>query len=438
MTFNDFHFDPSLMEGLESMGYKQPTPIQQQAIPVIQAGKDLIACAQTGTGKTAAFVLPVLDKIIKARKHGINTLIIAPTRELVLQIDQQIEGMAYFCGVSSIGIYGGNDGITWERQANALREGVDIVIATPGRLIALLQSGDVKFDTIEHLILDEADRMLDMGFSDDIKTILKYVPEKRQTIMFSATMAPKIRKLAAAMLTEPESINIAISKPAAGIVQQAYVVYDNQKNNLLKEILKNEDYTSVIIFSSTKEKVKELYQTFSALNYSVKGFSSDLEQPEREEIMRNFKAKRLRILIGTDILSRGIDVEGISLVVNYDAPPDPEDYIHRIGRTARAERAGVAITFINEKDQQRFAQIEALMGMDVEKVPIPEQFGKGPVYDPEANKRKFDKPRGGKPGGGNKHGGKPRPKGNAENGAGGGDKSHSRNKRHFHKPKKAE
>lgn len=429
------------MEGLESMGYKAPTPIQQQAIPVIQAGKDLIACAQTGTGKTAAFVLPVLDKIIKAKKHGINTLIIAPTRELVLQIDQQIEGMAYFCGVSSIGIYGGNDGITWERQANALREGVDIVIATPGRLIALLQSGDVKFDTIEHLILDEADRMLDMGFSDDIRTILKYVPEKRQTVMFSATMAPKIRKLAAAMLTEPESINIAISKPAAGIVQQAYVVYDNQKNNLLKEILKNEDYTSVIIFSSTKEKVKELYQTFHGLNYSVKGFSSDLEQPEREEIMRNFKAKRLRILIGTDILSRGIDVEGISLVVNYDAPPDPEDYIHRIGRTARAERAGVAITFINEKDQQRFAQIEALMGMDVPKLPIPEQFGKGPEYDPEANKRRFDKPRGGKPGGGGKHGGKPRPKG-AENGAGGaqngGDRPRNNNKRRFNRPKKAE
>lgn len=419
MTFNDFNFDPSLMDGLQSMGYKQPTPIQQQAIPVIQAGKDLIACAQTGTGKTAAFVLPVLDKIIKAKKHGINTLIIAPTRELVLQIDQQIEGMAYFCGVSSIGIYGGNDGITWERQANALREGVDIVIATPGRLIALLQSGDVKFDTIEHLILDEADRMLDMGFSDDIKTILKYVPEKRQTIMFSATMAPKIRKLAAHMLTEPESINIAISKPASGIVQQAYVVYDNQKNNLLKEILKNEDFSSVIIFSSTKEKVKELYQTFKVLNYSVKGFSSDLEQAEREEIMRDFKAKRLRILIGTDILSRGIDVDGISLVVNYDAPPDPEDYIHRIGRTARAEREGVAITFINEKDQQRFAQIEALMGMDVNKLPIPEQYGKGPEYNPEANKKKFDKPRG--------FGGKP----------GGQGGQRSGNKKPFHRPKKA-
>jgi superfamily II DNA/RNA helicase len=375
------------------MGFKQPTPIQQEAIPVIQSGKDLIACAQTGTGKTAAFVLPILDKIIKTNKRHLNTLIIAPTRELVLQIDQQIEGIAYFCGVSSIAIYGGGDGVVWERQAKSLREGVDIVIATPGRLIALLQQGDVKFDTIEHLILDEADRMLDMGFAEDIKTILKYIPEKRQTVMFSATMAPKIRNLAKALLTEPEQINIAISKPAAGIVQQAYVVYENQKENLLKEILKNEDFNSVIVFSSTKEKVKDLYQTFSRLKYSVKGFSSDLEQTEREEIMRDFKAKRLRILIGTDILSRGIDVDGISLVVNFDAPPDPEDYIHRIGRTARAEKAGVAITFINEKDQPRFASIEALMGMDVMKMEIPEPFGKGPEYNPEANKKKFDKPR---------------------------------------------
>ena len=393
MTFNDFNFDITLLDGLQSMGFKQPTPIQQEAIPVIQLGKDLIACAQTGTGKTAAFVLPILDKIIKTNKRHLNTLIIAPTRELVLQIDQQIEGIAYFCGVSSIAIYGGGDGVVWERQAKSLREGVDIVIATPGRLIALLQQGDVKFDTIEHLILDEADRMLDMGFAEDIKTILKYIPEKRQTVMFSATMAPKIRNLAKALLTDPEQINIAISKPAAGIVQQAYVVYENQKENLLKEILKNEDFNSVIVFSSTKEKVKDLYQTFSRLKYSVKGFSSDLEQTEREEIMRDFKAKRLRILIGTDILSRGIDVDGISLVVNFDAPPDPEDYIHRIGRTARAEKAGVAITFINEKDQPRFASIEALMGMDVMKMEIPEPFGKGPEYNPEANKKKFDKPR---------------------------------------------
>lgn len=391
MTFNDFHFEETLIDGLSSMGYKQPTPIQQQAIPVIQVNKDLIACAQTGTGKTAAFVLPIINKIIKTNHVGINTLIIAPTRELVLQIDQQIEALAYFCNVSSIPIYGGNDGIAWANQAKAIENGVDIIVATPGRLIALLQSGDIKFETLKHLVLDEADRMLDMGFIDDLKFIFKYLPEKRQNIMFSATMAPKIRSLAHQILHEPEQINIAISKPAAGIVQQAYVVYENQKEKILKEILKNEDFSSVIIFSSTKEKVKELYQTLRAQNYSVKGFSSDLEQSEREEIMRNFKNRNLRILIGTDILSRGIDVDGISLVVNYDAPPDPEDYIHRIGRTARAAKEGVAITFINEKDQPRFAQIEALMGIDVPKMPIPAEFGAGPEYNPEAQSKKPQK-----------------------------------------------
>jgi len=441
-SFADLGLAPELLRAVAEEGYTTPTPIQCQAIPLVLAGQDIMGGAQTGTGKTAAFTLPILQRLLplassspSPARHPVRALILAPTRELALQVHESVKTYSKYVPLRSMCAFGGVD---IKPQIEELRKGIEILVATPGRLLDHVEQKSVSFAAVQALVLDEADRMLDMGFSDDIKTILKYVPEKRQTIMFSATMAPKIRKLAAAMLTEPESINIAISKPAAGIVQQAYVVYDNQKNNLLKEILKNEDYTSVIIFSSTKEKVKELYQTFSALNYSVKGFSSDLEQPEREEIMRNFKAKRLRILIGTDILSRGIDVEGISLVVNYDAPPDPEDYIHRIGRTARAERAGVAITFINEKDQQRFAQIEALMGMDVEKVPIPEQFGKGPVYDPEANKRKFDKPRGGKPGGGNKHGGKPRPKGNAENGAGGGDKSHSRNKRHFHKPKKAE
>lgn len=394
MTFNDFNFEESLLEGLQAMNYKQPTPIQQQAIPLIQQGKDLIACAQTGTGKTAAFVLPILNKIVKnnAVTSSVNTLIIAPTRELAMQIDQQIEGMSYFCGVSSIAIYGGNDGMAWERQAKALKEGADIIIATPGRLIALLQSGDLKFPTLQHFILDEADRMLDMGFAEDLATIVKHIPVQRQTILFSATMPPKIRTLAAQLLTNHEQINIAVSKPAAGIVQQAYVVYDNQKEKLLQEILKNEDYTSVIVFCGTKEKVHELYKTFNALKYSVKGFSSNLEQAEREEIMRDFKGKRLRILIGTDILSRGIDVDGISLVVNFDVPPDPEDYIHRIGRTARAEKAGVAITFVNQRDQVRFGQIEALMGIDVTKAEIPEAFGKGPVYNPEAPVKTFGKP----------------------------------------------
>lgn len=373
------------------MGYKKPTPIQEQAIPVILDNKDLIACAQTGTGKTAAYLLPIINHILEAPTRHLNTLIIAPTRELVLQIDQQIDGMGYFCSVGSIAIYGGNDGMTWEKQKHALREGVDIVCATPGRLIALLQNGDINFEHLQHLVLDEADRMLDMGFFDDIKSIINYLPKKRQTILFSATMPPKIRMLANQIANNPEQINIAISKPAAGIVQQAYVVFDSQKEGLVKSILKNPDYQSVIIFSSTKENVKVLERNLRAVDGSVKAFHSDLEQAEREEIMREFKAKRLRVLIGTDILSRGIDVDGISLVINYDAPPDPEDYIHRIGRTARAERAGVAITFVNQRDQMKFSKIEDLMGYEVTKMPIPVEFGAGPEYNPEANKKELFK-----------------------------------------------
>lgn len=412
MTFDDFNFDASLVEGLYSMGYKTPTPIQQQAIPVILNNKDLIACAQTGTGKTAAYLLPIIDHIVRAPTRHLNCLIIAPTRELVLQIDQQIDGMGYFCSVGSISIYGGNDGMTWEKQKHALREGVDIVVATPGRLIALLQNGDINFEHLQHLVLDEADRMLDMGFFDDINTIINYLPKERQTVMFSATMPPKIRLLANKITKDPEQINIAISKPAAGIVQQAYVVHDSQKEGVLREILKNEDYQSVIIFCSTKDSVKLLEKNLRKEEPSLKAFHSDLEQAEREEIMRDFKGKKLRILIGTDILSRGIDVDGISLVINYDAPPDPEDYIHRIGRTARASKAGVAITFINLRDQGKFSKIEDLMGIEVPKMPLPEHLGIGPKYDPEANKKegfkrgpaknKFDKRK--------SFGSKPRPK----------------------------
>lgn len=379
------------MEGLYSMGYKQPTPIQQQAIPVILNNKDLIACAQTGTGKTAAYLLPIIEHILSAETRHLNTLIIAPTRELVLQIDQQIDGMGYFCSVGSIAIYGGNDGIAWSNQKHALEEGVDIVCATPGRLMALLQSGDINFEHLQHLVLDEADRMLDMGFFDDIKTIINYLPKKRQTIMFSATMPPKIRQLANQIAQEPEQVNIAISKPAAGIQQKAYLVFDNQKMDLLKHILKDDDYQSVIVFSSTKDNVKILEKELRQIDGSVKAFHSDLEQVVREEIMRDFKARRLRVLIGTDILSRGIDVDGISLVVNYDAPGDPEDYIHRIGRTARASKAGVAITFINQYDQMKFFRIESLMGIEVEKMALPDFLGVGPEYKPEESKKEFKK-----------------------------------------------
>lgn len=389
MTFHDFQFDERLVEGLDSMGYDKPTPIQEQAIPLILQNKDLIACAQTGTGKTAAYVLPLLNKIVQSEKRHLNTLIIAPTRELAQQIDQQVEGFAYFLGVSSASVYGGGDGAAWDQQQRAMREGADIIIATPGRLIAMLTSaGSVNMEHLEHLVLDEADRMLDMGFYEDILRIITYLPKNRQTLLFSATMPPKIRALAQRILNEPEQVNIAISKPAEGILQQAYMAYDTQKVGLLKYILKEKEHQSVIIFASTKEKVKELNKELHRSGLSIKAFHSDLEQSEREEIMRAFKNKELQMLIGTDILSRGIDVEGISLVVNYDVPPDPEDYIHRIGRTARAETTGTAITFINPKDQRKFFEIESLIGKDIPKLPLPPQFGEAPLYQPEVKQKR--------------------------------------------------
>ena len=382
MTFNDFNLDAKLLDGLLSMGYSKPTPIQEQAIPLILEGKDLIACAQTGTGKTAAFVLPILHKILNTETRHLNTLILSPTRELAVQIDQQIEGFSYFIDVSSIPVYGGGSGAVWDQQRKAMQQGADIVIATPGRLLALLQSGEMKFTHLNHLILDEADRMLDMGFFDDIMKIVNYLPAERQTIMFSATMPPKIRVFADRILKDPVKLNIAISKPAEGILQQAYVVHDAQKMGIVKHVLLNDLFKSVIIFASTKDKVKALEREMQKAGFQAKGFQSDLEQNERESILREFKSRQLRIIIGTDILSRGIDVEGINLVINYDTPPDPEDYIHRIGRTARADTTGTAITFINEKDQRKFSNIENLIGVEIPKLPIPEELGEGPVYNP--------------------------------------------------------
>jgi ATP-dependent RNA helicase RhlE len=369
------------------MGIRNPTPIQDKAIPVIMKQKDLIACAQTGTGKTAAYLLPVLNRIIHTEKRHLNTLIIAPTRELAQQIDQQIEGFGYYLGISSISIYGGGDGATWDQQRKALEEGADIIIATPGRLIALLATGKIILDHLEHLILDEADRMLDMGFYDDIIKIINYLPKKRQTLLFSATMPPKIRTLATKILHHPEEINIAIAKPAAGILQQAYVVYDEQKGPLIKHVLKTHPWNSVLIFASTKENVKKLDAAFHRAGIAAKAFHSDLEQQEREQILRDFKNKQVNMIIGTDVLSRGIDVEGISIVINYDVPPDPEDYVHRVGRTARAETTGTAITFINVKDQRKFLNIENLIGETIEKLPLPVSIGEGPDYQPQIKKK---------------------------------------------------
>ena len=406
MTFHDFSFDPELVQSLDSMGIKQPTEIQAKAIPLIMQGHDLIGCAQTGTGKTAAYLLPVMQMSLKLDHRHLNTLILAPTRELAQQIDQQVQGLGYFLNVSSISVYGGGDGAAWDQQRKALEAGADIAIATPGRLMALLATGTVNFEHLEHLILDEADRMLDMGFYDDIVKIINYLPKERQTLLFSATMPPKIRALANRILRSPEEVSIAISKPAEGILQQAYVVYDPQKFTLLKHILKAGQYNSVIVFSNSKDNVKKLGPELKRAGFSAKAFHSDLEQTEREQILREFRSRQLTILVGTDILSRGIDVEGISLVVNFDTPHDAEDYVHRIGRTARAETTGTAITFINEKDQRKFFSIETLIGKIVPKLHLPVELGEGPAYEPELRRPKSTsgrpQSRGSRPGNNNK------------------------------------
>jgi ATP-dependent RNA helicase RhlE len=391
LDFKDFNFNPDLYEGLLAMGFRNATPIQQQAIPLILNKQDLIACAQTGTGKTGAYLLPIMNMISETPERHNNTLILAPTRELAQQIDLQVEALSYFTNISSLTVYGGGDGIAYEQQKRSMREGVDIIIATPGRLISHLSSGLLKLDQLKHLVLDEADRMLDMGFYDDIMKIVGYLPQVRQTVLFSATMPPKIRKLASTLLKDPQQINIAISKPAEGILQQIYMAHDEQKVPLLTRILKSGDFKSIIVFASTKEKVKNLGKVFRNLGLKAEAFHSDLTQKEREAALLKFKNRMLPILIGTDVLSRGIDVEGIDLVVNFDVPHDAEDYVHRIGRTARASTKGTAITLVNSKDKRKLESIEKLIEKKIDRIPMPEDLGTAPLET--ANAASTDRPK---------------------------------------------
>ncbi len=345
-------------------------------------GKDLIGNAQTGTGKTAAFLLPVLDRICQRKSTGIKCLILAPTRELVKQIDEQIDGLGYFSGVQSVTIYGGGiGGEIWEKQKTAMVEGVDIVVATPGRLMAHMKMGYVDFSGLEVLILDEADKMLDMGFLPDIEEIIRSLPEKRQNLLFSATMPPRIEELARRMLHDPHQIKIQVSKPAERITQRIFLVNDKGKIPLLTMILKKLDFTTLVIFTSTKAAVNDIVRSLKKAGLPAEGISSDLEQNQREELVREFKSARFTILVATDVMSRGIDIDGISHVVNYDMPPDPEDYVHRIGRTARGTSAtGVGISFVNEQDMGRLMAVEKLIEKQITQLPVPPQFGPFPVY----------------------------------------------------------
>jgi ATP-dependent RNA helicase RhlE len=394
MKFTTFNFGKELEEGLGMMGFEDATPIQQQAIPIIQKDNDLIACAQTGTGKTAAFVLPILDKLTKTKQNNkVNTIIIAPTRELVKQIDRQIEGFSYFTNSSSYPIYGGGTGVEFDNQKQALKKGADIIICTPGRLLAHLDFNYFDTSRVKHFILDEADRMLDMGFYDDIMKIASELPKDRQNLLFSATMPPKIRELANNILKNPESISLAISKPAEGLTQYAYMTHDSQKVKLVREILKakGKDLSHVLVFASSIKSVREIKKTLNKAGMRASEMHSGLDQEQREQTIRDFKNKRIKILVATDILSRGIDIKGIELVINYEVPHDAEDYVHRIGRTARAERTGEAITFINPKQVKNFMEIEKLIEKEVTKMDLPNGFEKAPEYKMLAKKKKKKK-----------------------------------------------
>jgi superfamily II DNA/RNA helicase len=381
MKFTELGLNEQILDAIDHMGFVNATPIQQQAIPLILAGKDLIACAQTGTGKTAAFILPILHKLAGKEDMSINTLIIVPTRELAVQIEQEIQGLSYFVSVGSIAIYGGGSGKDWDEQKTALSEGRDIIVATPGKLISHLTQEYIDLSKVQHLILDEADKMLDMGFSDDLLRIISFLPKERQNLMFSATMPPKIRDLAKHILKEPEEITLSISKPAAGVTQRVALTFDNQKIPLIKDILDNRpEYTSIIIFTSSKSRVNEIVHALKRNGFKAYGFSSNLDQEQREEILRGFRSRRIRILVATDVMSRGIDIKEINLVINFDTPYDAEDYVHRVGRTARANTKGEAITLVNEKDMRKMAQIERLIEAEVPRMELPVELGPGPEW----------------------------------------------------------
>jgi superfamily II DNA/RNA helicase len=381
MKFTELNLNENLLDAISYMGFEEATPIQEFAIPKILDNKDIIACAQTGTGKTAAFVLPILHKLIEKPPHGTNTLIIVPTRELAIQINQEIQGFSYFAAIGSAAVFGGGDGGDYSQQENALRSGADIIVATPGRLISHLAMGNGNFKYLEHLVLDEADKMLDMGFLEDIERIITYLPKKRETLMFSATMPPKIRSLAKKILVNPEEISLAISKPAEKVVQHVCLAHDTQKIAALRFILeRHPDYSSILIFTSAKSKVHEIVRELRRYGYPSKGISSDLDQEQREDVLIGFRSKRTRILVATDVISRGIDIKEINMVINFDVPHDAEDYVHRIGRTARANTEGEAYTLVNSKDMQKMRRIEQLIEMELPRVQLPESFGPTPEW----------------------------------------------------------
>ena len=421
MTFDEFELDPGVLDGLDAMNFVEPSPIQVRAIPEILLGNDVIACAQTGTGKTAAFVLPLISMLASGEysQNHINAVIMAPTRELAQQIDQQIEAFSYFVDVSAVPVYGGTGGAEWEQQKRGLRLGADMVVATPGRLLSHLNLHTVDLSHVSFFVLDEADRMLDMGFYDDILKISNHLPEGVQTILFSATMPPKIRKMAKEIMKQPREINIAVARPPESIHQTAYLCHGEDKTALLLEVMKSHKDERCIIFVASKERVKEIRRQLSMRGYNVKEMHSDLDQNVREEVMRDFKSGVVKLIVATDIIARGIDVDDIDLIINYDVPTDPEDYVHRIGRTSRGvHQGGAALTIVSERDLHYFKRIEEFLSYTISPNVLPE--GIRPLSQSATARRGF-KPR-------NSRKGNDRRRSSSSNSDRSGAKKHRRNR----------
>ena len=390
MTFEQTYLNDNILDALYDMHFVEMTPIQERCIPEILNGRDVLGVAQTGTGKTAAYLLPILSMLDEGNypEEAINCVVMAPTRELAQQIDQAMQGFSYYIDhLSSIAVYGGNDGSRFDQEMKGLRGGAPVVIATPGRLLSHLKVGNLDLSRTSFFVLDEADRMLDMGFSDDILQINKLLPANCQKVMFSATMPAKIRELAVSLLHDPVEVKLKVSRPADKIQQSAYVCYDPQKIGIIEHLFKCGDLKRVIIFCGKKDRVKDINRTLAKLKINCAAMHSDLTQQERDDVMYRFKAGQVDVLVATDIVARGIDIDDIRIVINFDVPHDSEDYVHRIGRTARADRDGVAITFINEKDITRFKQIERFLKKEIEKTPLPEGLGEGPEYKEEPKKK---------------------------------------------------
>lgn len=382
IRFDEMQLHPDVLDALDAMGFEEATPIQSLGIPAVLEGRDLMGVAQTGTGKTAAFLLPIIDRILDTSDNGkVKALIVVPTRELAMQIDQAVEGFGFYAKVTSLAIYGGGSGHDFSREKKALKDGADIIIATPGRFLSHLNLGYVDLGDLKCLILDEADRMLDMGFLGDIMRIAEHCKKERQTLLFSATMPNRIDTLARDLLNDPKIVKLALSKPAEKIKQGAYILFDHQKNQVLVSLLKNRNVASGIVFTSRKRTVSQITRVLKQAGIECGKISSELEQSEREEVMLAFRQRKIPILVATDVVSRGIDIDNIELVVNYDVPPNEEDYVHRIGRTARADKDGEGVTLVNPDDQHRFMRIEKLIEKAVPKLELPDGLGKGPAYD---------------------------------------------------------